>query len=55
MPSKEDILTKIGDAAIFERYLQTPTKKKITNPVRNDNHPDCTFFQSSSGRIIFID
>lgn len=54
---KKTLLTKISEEEIFKRYLHDPNiNKKYTNPFRDDNEPDCSFYYSrSSGELRFKD
>lgn len=54
--SRDNILKNIGQDYIFGRYICSPTKKKVRNPLRKDNHPGCTFrLNPRSNRLIFTD
>lgn len=56
--SREDILAKISEKDIFEKYMGESISigKKYRNPFRNDKTPGCYFkVSSSSGRLLFYD
>ena len=46
--TKEDILSKVSEEAIFKYYLGvTPSKKLIVSKFRNDNNPTCSFYRKN--------
>lgn len=55
---KKYLLDRIGEEAIFKHYLDRDPdyKGQVTNPLRNDKHPGCTFARSQkTGRLYFYD
>lgn len=55
--SKEYLLSKVSQEQIFERFLGIPVEfgKSFCSPIRKDNHPDCKFFQTRAGVILYCD
>ena len=55
--TKQEILSKIKEEDIFERYLgiKPEFNKGFTNPLRIDRHPDCRFYISKDNIIKFRD
>lgn len=54
--NKDNVLKKIGETQIFERYLgfSVSLHTKYRNPLRPDTNPGC-FFRESGNRIYFCD
>lgn len=54
--TKENVLKKIGEAEIMQRYLGFPVSfhAKYRNPLRPDSNPGC-FFRNSGTRLYFCD
>jgi hypothetical protein len=57
MISKKDILDRISEEQIFEKYLRVKwkEKKKFKSPLREDTNPSCTFYTNRKGFKYFID
>lgn len=57
MISKKDILDRISEEQIFEKYLKVKwkEKKKFKSPLREDTNPSCTFYTNRKGFKYFID
>ncbi len=55
--TKEFILSKVNQETILSHYLGIPisSKKLYLNPFRDDNHPTCGIYKSSSGILYFHD
>lgn len=56
--TKENILSRISEEAIFQKYLERDPSKKglVTNPLRDDENPTCSFYTSkTNNRLMFHD
>lgn len=55
--NKKTLLNLVSETEIFKRYLHDPDlNSKFTNPLREDNNPDCSFYIArSSGELRFKD
>lgn len=54
--TKEFLLEKYSEETYFEHYLGVPvTKRLIRSPIRQDNHPTCSFYRNKQGDLIFKD
>lgn len=55
--TKEEVLKKISEEQIFEKYLQLPVEIGVSyiNPLRIDANPGCRYYYNNSGRLRFKD
>jgi hypothetical protein len=55
--SKEEVLKRITEEEIFEKYLQLPPVEGIDyiNPLRVDNSAGCRYYKNNNGRLRFKD
>lgn len=52
----DQILRATTQEALMEHYLGLEVSKKlVTNPMRNDRSPGCSFFYSPNGTLYFKD
>lgn len=54
---KDEVLKRITEEEIFERYLQLPVDEttQYINPLRIDNSPGCKYYRNTQGRLRFKD
>lgn len=54
--TREFLLEHNSEEAYIARYTgMRPVKKVVNSPFREDKHPSCSFYRSSSGRIYLCD
>jgi hypothetical protein len=53
--NKETLFNHIDQKQIFEQYGVEYTTKQFKSPLRNDNHPSCSFFYGSDGTLLLKD
>jgi hypothetical protein len=55
--TKDEILKRVSEADLFKKYLnRDPSKKKrVTNPLRQDESPGCAFYTNDNNRLMFHD
>lgn len=54
---KEEVLKRISEEQIFEKYLQLPVDETTTyhNPLRVDKRAGCRYYRGRNGRLYFKD
>lgn len=54
---KEEVLKRITEEEIFEKYLQLPVDESINyiNPLRVDTNPGCRYYRNNQGKLRFKD
>lgn len=54
---KDEVLKRITEEEIFERYLQLPVDENVQyiNPLRVDSNPGCKYYHNNQGRLRFKD
>lgn len=54
---KDEVLKRITEEEIFERYLQLPVDENVQyiNPLRVDSNPGCKYYHNNQGKLRFKD